>query len=118
DLQISSSSKSEYNSDNNLNDYVSTDNLKDNNILKSDLETGDNYEIYYDAKNAFGISNIQYAYGDPRTIRSIQKYPFLDIPVKKTYRSCLSVKVYEFSLATLDIEYISVNFEDQHYKTS
>ncbi|CAG8813640.1 14529_t:CDS:1, partial [Racocetra persica] len=34
-------------------------------------------------KNAFEISNIQYAYRDPGTIRSIQKYSFLDIPVKK-----------------------------------
>ncbi|CAG8727792.1 25004_t:CDS:2, partial [Racocetra persica] len=105
DLQISSSSESEYNSDNNLND---------NNILESDLETSDNYEHqptfaqfgrnltvdqveYYlefqeysktsetgvasiynisgwkpdDAKNAFGISNIQYAYSNPGTIQSI-----------------------------------------------
>ncbi|CAG8843781.1 34031_t:CDS:2, partial [Racocetra persica] len=138
DLQIFSSSESEYNSDNNLNDYVSTDNLKDNNILENDLENNNNYEHqptfaqfgrnltvdqveYYfefqeypktsetgvasiynvsgwkpdDAKNTFRISNIQYAYSDPRTIRSIQKCPFL---------------------ATLNIEHISVNFEDQLHK--
>ncbi|RIB27576.1 hypothetical protein C2G38_2240053 [Gigaspora rosea] len=69
-----------------------------------------------DAKKAFGISNIQYAYGDPGNIRSIQKCPFLGVPVKKTYRSCLSVKVCEFSSTDLDIEHTSVNFEDQLYK--
>ncbi|CAG8852004.1 30656_t:CDS:2, partial [Gigaspora margarita] len=69
-----------------------------------------------DVKNTFGISNIQYAYGDPGTIRSIQKCPFLDVPVKKTYCSCLSVKVCEFGSATLDIAHTSVNFEDQLYK--
>ncbi|CAG8843142.1 21295_t:CDS:2, partial [Gigaspora margarita] len=137
DLQISSSSKSKCNSDNNLNDYVSMDNLKDNDILENDLENGNNNEfqeypktsetsvasIYNvsswkpdDVKNAFEISNIQYAYGDPGTIRSIQKCSFLGVLVKKTYHSCLSVKVCEFGSATLNIAHTSVNFEDQLYK--
>ncbi|CAG8617325.1 7037_t:CDS:2, partial [Dentiscutata heterogama] len=159
DLQIFSSSESVYNSDNNLNDYVSTDNLKDNDILENDLKNDNNYKHqptfvqfgrnliinqvkYYlefqeysktsetgiasiynvsswkldDAKNAFGISNIQYAYSDPETIRSIQKYSFLGVPVKKTYCLCLGVKVCEFGSATLDIKHKLVNFEDQLYK--
>ncbi|CAG8846725.1 5848_t:CDS:2, partial [Racocetra persica] len=149
----------EYNSDNNLNDYVSTDNLKDNDILENDLENDNNYEHqpifaqfgrnltvdqveYYfefqkypktsetgvasiynifgwkpdNAKNAFKISNIQYAYGDSGTIRLIQKCLFLGIPVKKTYCSCLGVKVCKFGSATLNIEHTLVNFEDQLYK--
>ncbi|CAG8840051.1 1864_t:CDS:1, partial [Racocetra persica] len=69
-----------------------------------------------DAKKAFGISNIQYAYEDPRNIQSIQKYSFLGVLVQKTYYSCLSIKVCEFSSTTFDIEHMSVDFEDQLYK--
>ncbi|CAG8726418.1 36306_t:CDS:2, partial [Racocetra persica] len=69
-----------------------------------------------DATKAFRISNIQYAYSDPGNIRSIQKYLFLGVFVQKTYRSYLSIKVYEFSSTTLDIEHMSVDFEDQLYK--
>ncbi|RIB03196.1 hypothetical protein C2G38_2049457 [Gigaspora rosea] len=131
--------KSEYNSDNSLeNDDIFTDNLNDNDSFENYLEkktryivlfnheptfakfghdlTVDQVEYYLefqeypktsstgvasvcnisgwdinDAKKAFRISNIQYAYGDPRNIRSIKKYPFLGVPVQKTYRFCQSV---------------------------
>ncbi|CAG8843906.1 23377_t:CDS:2, partial [Gigaspora margarita] len=136
DLQISSSSESEYNSDNNLNDYHQPTfaqfgcNLTIDQVeyylefqeYSKTSETGiaSIYNVSSwkpdDIKNAFGISNIQYAYGDSGTIRSIQKCPFLGVPVKKTYHSCLSVKVYEFGSATLDIVHTLVNFEDQLYE--
>ncbi|CAG8842603.1 12144_t:CDS:2, partial [Racocetra persica] len=45
-----------------------------------------------DAKETFGISNIQYAHRDPGNIRSIKKYLFLGVPVQKTYQSYHSVK--------------------------
>ncbi|CAG8793836.1 21435_t:CDS:2 [Cetraspora pellucida] len=44
DLQISSSSESEYGSDNSLNDCVSMDNLNDNNIIGNSLKDEDIYE--------------------------------------------------------------------------
>ncbi|CAG8590589.1 11838_t:CDS:2, partial [Cetraspora pellucida] len=44
DLQISSSSESEYNSDNSLNDSVSVDNLNDNNIIGNSLKNEDIYK--------------------------------------------------------------------------
>ncbi|CAG8480736.1 15891_t:CDS:2 [Cetraspora pellucida] len=65
-----------------------------------------------EAKKVFGLSNIQYAYGNPENIRSIQICPFLEVPVQKTYHSCYSIKICEFSSATLNIKHISVNFED------
>ncbi|CAG8646134.1 6308_t:CDS:2, partial [Cetraspora pellucida] len=68
------------------------------------------------AKQAFGIANLQYSYGNPGNTRLIQKCPFLGVPVHKTYRSCHSVKVCEFSSPELNIEHTSVDFEDQLYK--
>ncbi|CAG8797726.1 7604_t:CDS:2, partial [Racocetra persica] len=107
--------ESEYNSASNLeNNSVLMDDLEDNDASVNSLENKD--EKPDDAKKAFGISNIQYAYGDPGTIRSIQKCPFLGVPVQKTYHSCLSIKVCEFSSTTLDVEHTSVNFEDRLYK--
>ncbi|CAG8649329.1 10773_t:CDS:10 [Gigaspora margarita] len=139
DLQISSSFKSEYNSDNSLeDDDIFTDNLNDNDSFENYLENKDEHEPtfakfgrdltvdqveYYlefqeypktssigvasvynisgwdinDAKKTFGISNIQYAYGDPGNIRSIKK-------------------LCEFGSTTLNIEHTSVDFEDQLYK--
>ncbi|CAG8762482.1 18915_t:CDS:2, partial [Gigaspora rosea] len=82
DLQISDSLESEYNSD---------FSLENNSILVNDLEY-DNILNPDNTKKTFGISNIQYAYGDPGTIRSIKKCPFLGVPVQKTYRLYHSVK--------------------------
>ncbi|CAG8444559.1 2547_t:CDS:2, partial [Scutellospora calospora] len=117
------------NSSNWEDDDILLDNLINDNILVENLE--DKVEtsltgiasIYNvsswkpeEAKKVFGLSNIQYAYGDLENIRSIQIYLFLGVRVQKTYRSCHSVKICEFSSATLNIEHTSVNFEDQLYK--
>ncbi|CAG8443987.1 3300_t:CDS:2, partial [Cetraspora pellucida] len=68
--------KSEYNSASNLeNNSVLMDDLEHNDASINSLENKD--EKPDDAKKAFGISNIQYAYGNPGTIRSIQKCLFL-----------------------------------------
>ncbi|CAG8730945.1 37191_t:CDS:2, partial [Gigaspora margarita] len=48
-------------------------------------------------KKAFGIVNLQYSYGNLENIQSIKKCPFLEVPVRKTYHTCLSVKVCEFT---------------------
>ncbi|CAG8773999.1 4905_t:CDS:2, partial [Racocetra persica] len=118
DLQISSSSESEYNSDNNLNDYVSTDNLKDNDIFENDLKNDNNYEhqpIFAQFGHNLTVDQVEY-------YLEFQEYPktsetgVASVPVKKIYCSCLGVKVCEFGSATLDIEHTSVNFEDQLYK--
>ncbi|CAG8844710.1 20751_t:CDS:2, partial [Gigaspora margarita] len=71
-----------------------------------------------DAKKAFGIANLQYSYGNPRTIRSIKKCPFLGVSICKTYRSCLGVKVCEFSSPELNIEHTFVDFETFLHKTN
>ncbi|CAG8805893.1 21779_t:CDS:2, partial [Cetraspora pellucida] len=110
DLQISSSSESEYCSNNSLNDCVSMDNLNDNDIIgnieyyfefqeypkTSLMGVASVYNVlgwnHNDAKKMVGISNIQYAHEDPKNIRSIKKCLFLGVPVQKTYRSCHSVK--------------------------
>ncbi|RIB09088.1 hypothetical protein C2G38_297663 [Gigaspora rosea] len=68
------------------------------------------------AKKAFGIVNLQYSYGNPGNIQSIKKCPFLGVPVRKTYRTCFSVKVCEFSSPELNIEHTFVDFENQLYK--
>ncbi|CAG8600241.1 33030_t:CDS:2, partial [Racocetra persica] len=57
------------------------------------------------AKQVFEIANIQYSYGNPRNMQQIQKYLFLE-----------SIKICEFSLPELNIEYTFVDFENQLYK--
>ncbi|CAG8441870.1 7617_t:CDS:2 [Cetraspora pellucida] len=89
DLQIFSSFKSEYNSDNSLDNCISINNLNNNDILDDGLENKDNYKIYEylktsltgiasvynvldwnsdDTKKIFEIFNIQYAHRDPGNI--------------------------------------------------
>ncbi|CAG8568722.1 21798_t:CDS:2, partial [Racocetra persica] len=64
-----------------------------------------------EAKQAFGIANIQYSYRNPGNIQQIQKCLFLGVSVHKNYHSCQGIKIYEFSSPELNVVHTSIDLK-------
>ncbi|RIB03521.1 hypothetical protein C2G38_2224820 [Gigaspora rosea] len=99
---------------NNLNDNDSFENYLENKDETSSTGVASVCNIsgwdINDAKKAFRISNIQYAYGDPRNIRSIKKCPFLVDFENQLYKRIFDAN--EFSVNTF-----TLNTYGQAYNT-